>query len=547
MGIVQPPLSDYAISSAGGLLKANLLAAADGSIRVASEDAGPTYTCCTSLFTPASAPTDVAILLPQNSYGNAIFLKKVTVNGLSTSGGLLTVRLQESANGGVGGYVSPPVATNDIFDVAPTATVWQLTANRSSGGNGISSSRPLLGEVDFTLGVSGTSSGTSAVFDFTSGNKKCPTLSQNLNYITVNFNGQTMPSGTQLRVTFEWQEQRKFRVGAIGDSTTSNATSGYLNHGITSGGIGSSGLINSLATIYNFGANGEPLYAYLNNTGSTPYPAYFVQGYGLDIAIFCYGINDIRTGQIGADQTSATNRLVAMIDSAIYSFINGTTASAVYTSPLATSYTIASITWAANVATVTTAAPHGFGSTETCAVTIAGTSLSGYNTTAAIVVTGASTLTYSLASNPGGTATGGTATFATIWPNNATALPDVKIILWGPNSFTTDDAGDGPHYYLSASGNTTLSGLWSGLTLAQAAQEASTILYNAYAAFANDSRIFALIQKQDTTFGKTCVTTAASRLMSNQIHPGSRGQVLETRAMLPTLIVAMNAVAPNIY
>ena len=63
------------------------------------------------------------------------------------------------------------------------------------------------------------------------------------------------------------------------------------------------------------------------------------------------------------------------------------------------------LTWTTNVATVTTAAPHGIPSGDTVTVTIAGVTPSQYNGTFQATSTGASTFTYPLTSNPGGAAT----------------------------------------------------------------------------------------------------------------------------------------------
>ena len=62
---------------------------------------------------------------------------------------------------------------------------------------------------------------------------------------------------------------------------------------------------------------------------------------------------------------------------------------------------ISSITWLSSVATVTTAAPHGFTISDTIPLTISGATPAGYNGTFTCTITGASSFTYPLASNPG--------------------------------------------------------------------------------------------------------------------------------------------------
>lgn len=522
-----------------------LASGSDGSQFVSSEDAAPTFSCCTGLFTPAATPNDICFLF-QGTYGRTLTVKRVIVSGISTSGGQIYIRLEKAGTGGVVGYNQPIQSRFDQNDQIPIGLVWQMTSNRTGDNNTLSSGRTMVAEQDITLGVAGTSAGTNAIFDFTGG-MKCPTMKQITDSLAVNLNGQTLPAGTQLRVTYFWQEHKQVRIGAIGDSTTSNATNGYLNNGANNGGIGTSGLFNSLAVIDNLGSNGYRIWDFLNNTNGVTYPIAQAVQKQHDVWNLCYGINDVRTGTMGADIASCTAQLSAMLDTAVYGALNGATTGGVYVSPKAIAYPISSITWAGSVATVTTTGPHGFVSTYAMDANISGVTPVGYNTSARITVTGLNTFTYPLASNPGTYTSGGSVAFCTIWPATWSGLPELKIILWGPNCLSTDDGGDGPFRWLSAAGNTTLSGLWSGMTLAQAAQAASTILYNAYQVFAGDPRLYAMVQKQDGAFTKVCTTVAAGGLLTNQLHPNTRGQTLATRQIMPTLLSAISDVMANVY
>ena len=71
---------------------------------------------------------------------------------------------------------------------------------------------------------------------------------------------------------------------------------------------------------------------------------------------------------------------------------------------------ISSLTWSAspNIVTATTTAPHGFTNGDTVNLTIAGAVPAGYNGSFICTVTGTSTFTYPLASNPGLETTPGT-------------------------------------------------------------------------------------------------------------------------------------------
>lgn len=74
------------------------------------------------------------------------------------------------------------------------------------------------------------------------------------------------------------------------------------------------------------------------------------------------------------------------------------------TAIIAPAATNASITWTTNVATVTTTAPHGLPNNKTMLAVIAGATSAVYNGTFLITVTGTSTFTYPLLTNPGGSA-----------------------------------------------------------------------------------------------------------------------------------------------
>lgn len=72
---------------------------------------------------------------------------------------------------------------------------------------------------------------------------------------------------------------------------------------------------------------------------------------------------------------------------------------------LAAPLTLASLTWTTNVATGTTAAPHGWTDADVILATIAGVTPTAYNGTFSITITGTETFTYPLLTNPGGPAT----------------------------------------------------------------------------------------------------------------------------------------------
>ena len=77
---------------------------------------------------------------------------------------------------------------------------------------------------------------------------------------------------------------------------------------------------------------------------------------------------------------------------------------------LAGAQAITSMSWASNLVTVTTTAPHGFPNGDVLPVTISGVVPAGYNGTFTATITGASTFTFPLASSPGTVTTQGVVT-----------------------------------------------------------------------------------------------------------------------------------------
>ena len=75
---------------------------------------------------------------------------------------------------------------------------------------------------------------------------------------------------------------------------------------------------------------------------------------------------------------------------------------------------VTTLSWSANVVTVTTTTPHGIPTGDVIRMTVAGATPTGYNGTFSATATGASTLTYPLTPNPGSVTTPGTITFADV-------------------------------------------------------------------------------------------------------------------------------------
>lgn len=565
-----------------------LWTAPDGSLREASESPAVTFHAETSLFTPAANPTDVFALYGSNQFGPTIYLKKLVVSCLSSSGGAFPVRVQQStaSNLATGAIVSMSastgyVAKHDLFDPNSTAIVQYWTGNPTSR-NGVASGRNLIAELDLVCGVSGSSAGTPAIFDFSSVRGKSIVQRYGSNYpIVVNLNGVALPSGAQLRIEAVWEEQKQVNVCMVGDSTTAVATAGFMN-GSSSylGGLSKTGALNGMAAVYNLGSNGFRLADILNNLNSVTWPLGQILGSGVgspstttalqtgnyyqncDVIVLSIGINDVRQGLLGTSQAQMQNRLTALIDTFVYAVKNGTVSGAAYTSPYASAVAVSNIGWSSGVATVTTSSAHQFataGSGETfsgggVAVTIAGSSNTAFNGSWQLAsVIDATHFTLTMASNPGVFAGGATEQAATIWYGTFSAQPSAKIILYSPNSLTSDDAGSSaPGYwmYYPQSSSGALVGVYSGMTLAAAAQAASNALYNAYTPFATDGRVFAVVHQQSAgggSFPSTVAALASNQLMMNQLHPGSYGQYLKAQQISPVIIRAVSSLMSTRY
>ena len=96
---------------------------------------------------------------------------------------------------------------------------------------------------------------------------------------------------------------------------------------------------------------------------------------------------------------------------------------------IASSAAITSLAWSGGVVTATTTAPHGFTIGDTLSLTIAGASPAGYNGTFLATITGASTFTYVLISNPGSETTPGM-----YIPDSANQLVQMNNTFWAQGS-----------------------------------------------------------------------------------------------------------------
>lgn len=213
-------------------------------------------------FTPAASATDILALQP-TTYGRTVQVEAVTISGTCTSGGAtLDVLFQRSANGGGGTSEAVTTGYGDKSSSAPHSALYSYTANRTSGGTGIDSTRTLHGAIKLNLGAAGSAS-QPVTFRFQGGNK--PVLHDLIEWFVVNLNGQTIPAGTSLDITVEWSERALPPVIFAGDSTTSNATTLFT-------ALGLGGNLSRICNFKNRGSDGFTLENYLLNTSGLTEP-----------------------------------------------------------------------------------------------------------------------------------------------------------------------------------------------------------------------------------------------------------------------------------
>ena len=545
------------------------------SLRTTPQTMGPTYHSGAVNFTPAATPTDIAAL-QLSSWQNMLSLRRVRVSCTATAAATLQVLLQKSLNGGGGTSASQYVAKSDLYDTGYSGNLYLYSANRTSDGNGVSSSRPIIRADNITCGTT-SAAGVDIEWDFGQNGEKSPLIKNINDWIVLNLNGQTLPSGFVMNMDFEWQEERAIRIGMVGDSTTALANPYYINTagtGATGGGIGQAGTLNAISAIDNQGSNGFRFIDFLENLNGVTWSLATVVSHNYDVYVISYGINDVRTGSITQAQLSD------MIDACLYAIHNGTINGQTYTASepgnAGTVFTWPSTTAAQPDALIILEGPTGFTADD------AGTTAPNYYLTsgqftinAASWSGGVATYTTSAAHGyPVGTPVQGY--INSVSPsgyNSATSTTPVTITATDTTHFTVSIASNPGAYVSGGTVNAIAGSVVAGQTLAQEALTLSTLMYNAYAEFQSDPRVYALVQKQDYMItspldGKTLVpafpgwrgvanlantpiTNAGAgagivpgnQTMSNQIHANNqRGEMLMNRLIYPTLINAINSV-----
>jgi hypothetical protein len=166
--------------------------------KVTTEGITATYGIAGAGNTPAPTPTDVFIL--NGSATKTVKIKRITVSGLATTAGTMSVSLVKRTTANTGGTsTAPSIALFDSKDAAATAVPKLYTANPSALGTGITLSTQSL-----NFGVAGAAA--NVVFDFSTRNDKAIYLRGVAEGLAINLNGGAVPSGGTFGYTIEFEE-----------------------------------------------------------------------------------------------------------------------------------------------------------------------------------------------------------------------------------------------------------------------------------------------------------------------------------------------------
>jgi hypothetical protein len=296
------------------------LKSSSGALRASIDGGRLTYHSSEFNFTPAATATDIAALVPQ-AYGRTLLIESITITGTATAASVLDVLIQRSVNGGAGTSAAKNTSKANLGSRNSSAALYIYSANRTSNGDGVSSTRPVAKAGKLFLGTAAVPA-PALVFQFSGPTR--PILRGLTEWLVINLAGQAIPAGCSLDISIEWSEETVPPLIFGGDSTTSNASTMFDE-------FGGSGALLSLCNILNAGSNGFRLEDALLNTNGITYPLVGTGGIldrlgGLpSVLALCFGLNDLRTG------AGTRAYMIDMLDAAIYATLNGTTNAGTYT------------------------------------------------------------------------------------------------------------------------------------------------------------------------------------------------------------------------
>lgn len=172
------------------------------SLAVSNNGTRATFRYVAQDIAPVATATDVLTLT--GAANKVIRITKVSVVGKATAASVYDFYLVKRTTSNTGGTKTNPTATKaDSLDASQSATLALYTANPSALGTGT-----VFEANKIYLAAGTTPNATTLPRDFTFGNRndKAPVLRGVSESISFNFNGQTVPAGTELYLSLEWTE-----------------------------------------------------------------------------------------------------------------------------------------------------------------------------------------------------------------------------------------------------------------------------------------------------------------------------------------------------
>lgn len=167
--------------------------------KVNTESTRATYSGVVADFTPAATATDIVALM--GAEGKTVTLISVRVTGSANAAGTVDLYMHKYTSQSTGGTSAPvTVVRHDTADSVVAATMKTYSVNPTALGTGAL----LRGEVVAIMAK--TALGSPLIWDFANRGSKAPKINSS-EAIVLNWNGQAVPAGTNLYITFEWTEE----------------------------------------------------------------------------------------------------------------------------------------------------------------------------------------------------------------------------------------------------------------------------------------------------------------------------------------------------
>jgi len=167
---------------------------------VNTEGTKPTYSCAVFAFAPVATPTDFWQII--GSVSKTIRVLRISVSGLSTSGGTVPLILYKRSTANTSGTLNPQTAIPHNSGSSPaTAVVNTYSASNPTPGTG----SPVRAS-ELVMAASGTFGG-SVVWEFSTRNDQAMVLSGTAQSLDLNLNGTAVPGGGVLTIDVEWTEE----------------------------------------------------------------------------------------------------------------------------------------------------------------------------------------------------------------------------------------------------------------------------------------------------------------------------------------------------